>query len=56
MTADLSSSSNKKQSHISDLLLIDRDADVVSVLASQLTYEGVLDESFAIECGNRQRV
>lgn len=50
MRAD-SSISNKQKSHISDLLLMDRDTDMVSVLASQLTYEGVLDEAFAIECG-----
>ena len=36
---------------ISDLLLLDRDVDMVSALLSQLTYEGVLDEVFGIECG-----
>lgn len=42
---------SRKECGITDLLLIDRDVDVVSLLASQLTYEGVLDEAFGIECG-----
>lgn len=45
------SPTSRKEVAITDLLLIDRDVDVVSLLASQLTYEGILDETFGIECG-----
>ena len=34
-----------------DLLVFDRDVDVVSLLLSQMCYQGVLDEEFEIEGG-----
>lgn len=34
-----------------DLLIIDRDVDVASLLLSQMCYQGVLDEEFEIESG-----
>lgn len=34
-----------------DLLVIDRDVDMVSLLLSQMCYQGVLDEEFEIEAG-----
>ena len=30
---------------------MDRDVDLVSLLLTQLTYEGVLDENFKVQCG-----
>jgi hypothetical protein len=41
----------KKGSCITDLIAVDRDVDFVSLLLSQLNYEGVLDETFGIENG-----
>ena len=41
----------KKDSPFSDLIVMDRDVDFISLLLSQLNYEGVLDETFGIECG-----
>lgn len=38
-------------SEFSHLIMIDRDIDLASVLLTQLTYEGVLDENFRIQCG-----
>lgn len=42
---------NASSSLLTDLLIVDRDVDMVSVLLSQLNYEGVLDETYGIECG-----
>ncbi|XP_054712839.1 vacuolar protein sorting-associated protein 33B-like isoform X2 [Uloborus diversus] len=36
---------------ISHLIILDRDIDYVSVLLSQLTYEGIIDETFGINSG-----
>ncbi|RWS18343.1 Vacuolar protein sorting-associated protein 33B-like protein, partial [Leptotrombidium deliense] len=36
---------------ITDMVLIDRDVDYTSLLLSQLTYEGLLDEVYGIKCG-----
>ncbi|XP_063433464.1 vacuolar protein sorting-associated protein 33B-like [Mytilus trossulus] len=36
---------------IGNLILIDRDVDFVTPLCSQLTYEGLLDDTFGISCG-----
>lgn len=33
------------------LIMMDRDVDLVSLLLTQLTYEGVLDENFKVQCG-----
>lgn len=33
------------------LVILDRDVDPAAVLLSQLTYAGVLDETFGIHCG-----
>lgn len=40
-----------EKSEFSHLIVIDRDIDLVSVLLTQLTYEGVLDENFRMQCG-----
>ncbi len=37
---------------ISNVILMDRDEDYVSVLLSQLNYVGILDETFSIKSGN----
>ena len=42
---------SKKEAVITDLVVVDRDVDFVSLLLSQLNYEGVLDETFGIDCG-----
>lgn len=42
---------NASSSLLTDLLIVDRDVDMVSVLLSQLNYEGVLDETYGIDCG-----
>ncbi len=39
-------------SMISNVILMDRDEDYVSVLLSQLNYIGILDETFSIKSGN----
>jgi hypothetical protein len=36
---------------IDSILIIDRDVDMVTPLLTQLTYEGLVDESFGIRCG-----
>ena len=36
---------------ISDLIIVDRDEDYVSLLLSQLNYSGIIDEMFSIKCG-----
>ncbi|KAF6033143.1 VPS33B [Bugula neritina] len=36
---------------IGHVILIDRDVDLVSPLCSQVTYEGLLDDIFGIQCG-----
>ncbi|XP_056021791.1 vacuolar protein sorting-associated protein 33B-like isoform X1 [Ostrea edulis] len=49
---DRSSSDQDFSRHeIGSLILIDRDVDYVTPLCSQLTYEGLLDETFGIKCG-----
>lgn len=35
-------------SEIDQIILIDRDVDVVTPLSTQLTYEGLVDENFGI--------
>ncbi|KAK3094955.1 hypothetical protein FSP39_008319 [Pinctada imbricata] len=39
------------KSEIGSLVIIDRDVDYVTPLCSQVTYEGLLDDSFGIKCG-----
>lgn len=43
--------SNTYSERVSHLIILDRDIDYTSVLLSQLTYEGVLDETFGINSG-----
>lgn len=40
----------QEKSVISNLVIIDRNIDYVSALLSQLNYEGLLDETFGINC------
>ncbi|XP_062574358.1 vacuolar protein sorting-associated protein 33B-like isoform X2 [Saccostrea cucullata] len=46
-----SSDQDFSRHEIGTLILIDRDVDYVTPLCSQLTYEGLLDETFGIKCG-----
>nr|XP_011447876.2 vacuolar protein sorting-associated protein 33B isoform X4 [Crassostrea gigas]XP_034325604.1 vacuolar protein sorting-associated protein 33B isoform X3 [Crassostrea gigas] len=46
-----SSEQDFSRHEIGSLILIDRDVDYVTPLCSQLTYEGLLDETFGIKCG-----
>ncbi|XP_064460175.1 vacuolar protein sorting-associated protein 33B-like [Ornithodoros turicata] len=46
-----SSMSQPKLPRISHLFLFDRDIDYASVLLTQLTYSGLLDETFEVNCG-----
>jgi hypothetical protein len=39
------------EAEFSHLIIIDRNIDLASVLLTQLTYEGVLDENFRIQSG-----
>ncbi|XP_067945152.1 vacuolar protein sorting-associated protein 33B-like isoform X2 [Watersipora subatra] len=39
------------QSQIEHLIIMDRDVDLVTPLCSQVTYEGLLDDIFGIQCG-----
>lgn len=39
------------ESQFTHLIMMDRNVDLVSLLLTQLTYEGVLDENFKIQCG-----
>lgn len=52
MLKEQTSSGNKKlfsqTSQIDHLLLIDRSVDLITPLAKQLTYEGLIDELFGI--------
>jgi hypothetical protein len=46
-----SSRSHSNQCEIGYLFLFDRDVDYPSVLLTQLTYAGLLDEVFGLNCG-----
>ncbi|XP_069135773.1 vacuolar protein sorting-associated protein 33B-like [Argopecten irradians] len=39
------------RNEIGNMILIDRNVDLVTPLCSQMTYEGLLDEAFGINCG-----
>ncbi|XP_022334055.2 vacuolar protein sorting-associated protein 33B-like isoform X1 [Crassostrea virginica] len=51
MKRDNNSDQDFSRHEIGSLILIDRDVDYVTPLCSQLTYEGLLDETFGIKCG-----
>lgn len=40
---------------IDELILIDRNVDMVTALLSQMTYEGMLDETLGISCGKNKK-
>lgn len=37
--------------YVTDLLVVDREEDYISLFLSQLNYSGILDETFPIKCG-----
>jgi len=41
-----------RASHISTLVLLDRGVDLISPLPTQLTYEGLIDEMFGVQCAS----
>jgi Proteins involved in synaptic transmission and general secretion, Sec1 family len=45
---DIEKPGNVPQSQIDHLLLLDRGVDLLTPLATQLTYEGLIDEIFGI--------
>lgn len=45
------SDSQNEQLEIGKLIILDRDVDFVTPLCSQLTYEGILDDTFGIQSG-----
>ena len=48
MWADEGDHSEDEHSQIDRLLIIDRSADLISPLVTQLTYEGLIDEAYGI--------
>lgn len=53
MSADVGSEfMNEQASHVEALYIIDRGVDLMTPMLTQLTYEGLVDESYNIECGS----
>lgn len=41
---------------VQNIMIVDRNVDLVTPLVTQLTYEGLIDELFTVSCGNFNHV
>ena len=51
MRRELDIEEEAKVPEIDDLIIIDRDVDMITPMCTQYTYEGLIDEMFSIKYG-----
>lgn len=45
-----------KTKKIDELIIIDRNVDMITPLMTQMTYEGLIDEIIGISCGKKESI